>query len=87
MSNKRHEIREEFFAFSCLPVFCGRRRGAISAQETSTIANLKNSFTTTSNYFRIESTGVVGKSKVAKKITVIVKKEQGKVILKSYRDY
>ena len=61
--------------------------GTISAQETSTIANLKNSFTTTSNYFRIESTGVINRSKVAKKIVCIIKKEQGKVLLKSYREY
>ena len=61
--------------------------GAISAQDTASISNLKNSFTTTSNYFRIESTGMMNKSKVAKKIIAIVKKEQGKIILKSYREY
>ena len=61
--------------------------GTGSTQDTATLANLKNSFTTTSNYFRIESTGIITKSKVSKKIAAIVKKEQGKIILKSYREY
>lgn len=61
--------------------------GSISAQDTSTIGNLKNSFTTTSNYFRIESVGIMNRSKVAKSIIAIVKREQGKIILKYYREY
>ena len=61
--------------------------GTVSAQDTAAVANLKNSFTTTSNYFRIESTGVMTRSKIVKKIVVIAKKEAGKVILKSYREY
>ena len=54
-----------------------------SANEAAIISGLK----TKSSFFRIESTGVVDKTKVAKKITAIVQKDHGKVILKSYREY
>ncbi len=54
-----------------------------SANEAVIISGLK----TKSSFFRVESTGVVDKTKVAKKITAIIQKDQGKSILKSYREY
>lgn len=51
--------------------------------ESAIISKLK----TQSSFFRIESVGVVDKTKVVKNITAIVQKEQGKIPLRSYREY
>jgi general secretion pathway protein K len=51
-------------------------------------SGLKYSFVTQSQYFRIESWGMVERSKIKKRIVCIVKKEEGKwPILKSYREF
>lgn len=54
-----------------------------STNEVAIISGLK----TSSSFFRVESTGVVDKTKIAKKITAIIQKEQGKTTLRSYREY
>ena len=57
--------------------------------ELSTLApELKKYFTTKSSYFRIESEGVLSRSKVGRKIIAVSQQVQGKVpTLKSYREY
>jgi type II secretory pathway component PulK len=60
----------------------------LPALSSAQIAALKKHFTTTSNYFRIESHGLVSKAKVSKNIVGIVRKAQGKALsLKYYREY
>ena len=52
---------------------------------TSDERNALNNFTTRSNYFRIESKGMVDKSKISARIVCVVDRESGK--LKYYREY
>ncbi len=60
-------------------------QGALSATQS---ANLIKDFTITSNYFRIESEGVVGKSKTTKKIKQIMQRNQGQAPKSIfYREY
>ena len=61
---------------------------SIVPELSTQVAELKKSFTTASNYFRIESSGVINKTKVAKIVVCVAQKEQGKTpTLKSYREY
>jgi hypothetical protein len=60
-------------------------QGALSATQS---ANLIKDFTITSLYFRIESEGIIKKTKVGKRIACIVQKERGKPSkILSYREY
>ncbi|MFA6321273.1 MAG: hypothetical protein WCY36_05385 [Candidatus Omnitrophota bacterium] len=60
-------------------------QGALSATQSS---NLTKDFTISSVYFRIESKGVVKKTKAEKRVVYIVQKIQGKAPkLISYREY
>ena len=57
-------------------------------QNDTQAANLTKDFTTSSKYFRIESQGMIDKTKVGTRIVCIVQKDQGKApVLKSYREY
>lgn len=58
----------------------------LPARESAIVVSLKNSFTTKSWYFKIESQGVV-RSNVMKTLSCIVKKGEGKCQLVSYREY
>ena len=52
------------------------------------IAELKKSFTTASKYFRIDSRGMIAKTKIGKRVVAVIGKEQGKApTLKYYREY
>ncbi|MDD5428425.1 MAG: type II secretion system protein GspK [Candidatus Omnitrophica bacterium] len=60
-------------------------QGALSATQS---ANLTKDFTISSVYFRIDSKGIVKKSKAEKRVVYIVRKEQGKAPKPSaYREY
>jgi type II secretory pathway component PulK len=58
----------------------------LSASEGAVVASLKNSFTTKSGYFRIESLGTV-RSKVKRTFISVVKKGEGKCQSVSFREY
>ncbi len=60
----------------------------LSANEAAIIGNLKNYFTIESNYFRIESKGIIDRPKIEKRIvSVATKNDGGNFELVSYREY
>ena len=58
----------------------------LPVQESTIVVSLKNSFTIKSQYFKIESQGVV-RSNVKKTLFYVVKKSEGKCQLVSYLEY
>jgi general secretion pathway protein K len=60
---------------------------ALSNEEVFAIGNLKNSFTTKSDYFKIEAEGSVEKSRTKKKLICVIKRDEaGAVPLIYYRE-
>ena len=60
----------------------------LPALSAAQVAAIKKDFTTTSNYFRIESQGLIYKAKVARSIVCVIQRSQGKAPpLKYYREY
>lgn len=61
------------------------RQGELQYLTVQDVAILGNNFTTVSNYFRIDSKGVVDRSRIISKIACVVKRGDRKLV--SYREY